>query len=108
MSSFLQGEVGRSCRWGGIHGSNELLLCRVGRSSWLLMMALMSSFLQGGEVFMALMSSFLQGGEALHGNEHGSNALFLAGWGGLHGSNGSFLQGGEVFMALMSSFLNGG
>ena len=26
-------------------------------------MALMSSFLQCGEVFMALMSSFLQGGE---------------------------------------------
>ena len=26
-------------------------------------MALMSSNLQGGEVFMALMSSFLQGGE---------------------------------------------
>ena len=25
-------------------------------------MALMSSYLQGGEVFMALMSSFLQGG----------------------------------------------
>ena len=27
-------------------------------------MALMSSFLQGGEVFMALMSSFLQGGRS--------------------------------------------
>ena len=26
-------------------------------------MALMSSFLQGGEIFMALMSSYLQGGE---------------------------------------------
>ena len=52
-------------------------------------MALMSSFLQGGEVFMA-----------------------LAGWGGLHGSNelqgGEVLQCGEVFMALMSSYLQCG
>ena len=43
-------------------------------------MALMTSFLQGGEVFMALMSSFLQGGE-----------VFMALM--------SSLQGWEVFMA---------
>ena len=37
--------------------------CRVGRSSWLFMgRSLMSSFLQGGEVFMALMSSYLKCG----------------------------------------------
>ena len=52
-------------------------------------MALMSSFLQGGEVFMALMSSFLQGGEVflslmssyLQGGVNGSNKLLLAGCG---------------------------
>ena len=43
-------------------------------------MALMSSFLQGGEVFMALIMSSLM----------------------------SSLQGGEVFMALMSSYLQCG
>ena len=52
-------------------------------------MALMSSFLQGGEVFMALMSSFLQGGEVfislmssyLQVGVNGSNKLLLAGCG---------------------------
>ena len=50
-------------------------------------MALMSSFLQGGEVFMALMSSFLQGAEVfislmssyLQGGVNGSNKLLLEG-----------------------------
>ena len=38
-------------------------------------MALMSSFLQGGEVFISLMSSYLQGGV------NGYNKVLLAGCG---------------------------
>ena len=79
-------------------------------------MALMSSFLQGGEVFMALMSSYLWALissflQVFHGSNelllaglrglHGSNELLLAGWGGLDGSN-ELLRVGS-FMALMSS-----
>ena len=81
-------------------------------------MALMSSFLQGGEVMAhgsnelllaALMTSFLWGGL------HGSNELLLAGCGGLHGPNELLLEWwvglhgyNELLLAWLSSFLQVG
>ena len=54
---------------------------------------------------MALMSSFLQGGECLHGS---NELLILQGGEVFMALMSSYLQGAEVFMALMRFFLQGG